>query len=214
MKLAVFDVDGTLVDSQSHIVAAMTSGLASAGLSPLPRAQVLSIVGLSLPVAIATLLPQADAPTLAQVEQGYRSHYLSARIAQDSPLFPGVPEMLRRLGGHPRLMLAVATGKSRRGMDAVLAAHGITDLFVTRECADGNPSKPHPGMLLAALDAVGADPADAVMIGDTTFDMDMAHAAGVAAWGVSWGYHRVEVLKAARIFQDVAALSEALEDWA
>ena len=214
MKLVVFDMDGTLVDSQSHIVGAMTAGLASAGLPPLPHAKVLSIVGLSLPLAIATLLPDADAATLDQVQAGYRQHYLSARMAQASPLYSGVADMLDRLSDLQGLVMAVATGKSRRGMDAVLGGHGIAGLFVARECADGHPSKPHPAMLLAALDTAGVAPSDAVMIGDTTFDMDMARAAGVTGWGVSWGYHAADTLDAARLFNEVATLADALEAWA
>ena len=135
-------------------------------------------------------------------------------MAEASPFYPGVAAMLERLTRQPGLVMAVATGKSRRGMEAVLGGHGIADLFVARECADGHPSKPHPAMLLAAVEAAGVAPGDAVMIGDATFDMDMARAAGVAGWGVGWGYHPADTLDAARMFEDVPALADALVAWA
>lgn len=194
MRLIVWDVDGTLVDSQAQIVAAMTEGFAAAGLAPLSRATVLSIVGLSLPVAIARLLPDADDATIATVADGYRGAFQAGRLRAEAPLFPGARDALARLGARDDVLMAVATGKSRRGLDAMIRAHELDGLFVALECADGHPSKPAPEMLLACCERAGVAPAQAVMVGDTSFDMQMAQAAGTMALGVGWGYHPVAEL--------------------
>lgn len=216
MRLVVFDVDGTLVDSQGLILAAMDSALAGAGLAPMPRAKVLSIVGLSLPVAVAQLLPGAPEGVQQLVVEGYKSAYAAARAAQAAPLYDGVGDCLDRLARRDDLLLAVATGKSRRGLDAVIAAHGWQGRFISLQTADAHPSKPHPSMLQAAMADAGVDAGDALMIGDTSFDMQMARNAGMAGFGVSWGYHpRAELMQAgaARIFDDYASLTQAIEEW-
>lgn len=216
MRLVVFDVDGTLVDSQGLILTAMDSAFAGAGLAPLPREQVLSIVGLSLPVAVAHLLPGALPEQQDRVVEGYKTAYAAARSAQAAPLYPGVASCLDRLATRDDLLLAVATGKSRRGLDAVIATHGWQGRFISLQTADGHPSKPHPSMLHAAMSDAGVGPADAVMIGDTSFDMQMAGNAGMAGFGVAWGYHTRDALiqtGAARIFDDFASLTQAIEEW-
>ena len=189
MKLVIWDVDGTLVDSHAIIMAAMDAGMAAAGLPPLPHRAVSGIVGLSLPVAIATLLPDAGQATRDRVAEGYRAHYLTARSAGESPLFPGARETLQRLHARDDVLMAVATGKSRRGLDALLAAHDLGGFFAVTQCADDQPSKPAPDMILACLSRTGVSAGNAVMIGDTSFDMLMARNAGVAAIGVAWGHH-------------------------
>ena len=217
MKLIVFDVDGTLVDSQGDITAAMAMAFEAEGLAPLPRAQVLSIVGLSLPQAIARLLPEEDDAKQARIVQGYKDAYMTLRAengaAQSSPLYPGVGEMLERLGGREDLVLGVATGKSRRGLDKLLEGHNLRGMFVTEQVADHHPSKPHPAMLNEAMAECGVRREDTVMIGDTSFDMEMAASAGCHGLGVSWGYHAPEALsKAARILQEIGELPDALSD--
>ena len=197
LKLVLFDVDGTLADSQGAIVASATAAFEAVG-QPVPERQViLSIVGLSLERAMATLTPELDAAVHTQMADAYRSHYADQRQlhgAEGMPLYPGAVEMLEHLASRPEVLLGVATGKSRRGLDALIEAHDLARFFVTRQVADDHPSKPHPSMILTAMAETGVEPADTVMIGDTQFDIEMAVAAGVPALGVSWGYHPVEAL--------------------
>ncbi|NDV02245.1 HAD-IA family hydrolase [Pseudoroseicyclus tamaricis] len=215
MRLVIFDVDGTLVDSQSQIHAAMMRAFSSVGLEAPALPQVRAIVGLSLEVAMARLAPDHPAETHARLAQGYRTAYYEARVAggaaSGAPLFPGAREALLALNAQPETLLAVATGKARRGLDAVIEAHDLHGLFVSRQTADTNPSKPHPAMVEACLSETGIDAAAAVMVGDTSFDMDMARAAGAAALGVTWGYHAPESLGADRLVESFAALPAAID---
>lgn len=217
MKLAVFDVDGTLIDSQHHICAAMNVAFEQAGLPPVARAQVLGIVGLSLHVAIARLAPQADEQTQARIVAAYRAAFTQVRTAGEAPLYPGARDCLDALAARPDMLLAVATGKSRRGLRAMIEAHDLHGRFVSLQSADDHPSKPTPDMLHAALDDAGVAAADAVMIGDTSFDMLMARAAGVTGFGVAWGYHPVSALQqagAAFVAPDFPALTARIVEWA
>lgn len=217
MKLVVFDVDGTLVDSQHHIVGAMNAGFDHAGLPPPDREAILRIVGLSLPVAVAELAADRPAPVQARIVEGYRGAFMAARLAGAAPLYPGARDCLDRLRGRSDITLALATGKSRRGVSAMIEAHGLNGRFASVQTADDHPSKPHPGMLHAALAETGIAAGRAVMVGDTQFDMDMARAAGVAALGVGWGYHPAEALQAAGAWQvagDFTALNTFLAGWA
>lgn len=217
MKLVVFDVDGTLIDSQHMIVAAMTAGFEHAGLVPVARETVLSIVGLSLPMAVAALAPEASAHDQGRVVEGYRSAYLRGRMHQDAALYPGAQDCLDALAARDDLMLAVATGKARRGLDALIDCHGWHGRFVSLQTADFHPSKPHPAMLQAALDEAGVEASRAVMVGDTEFDVAMGVAAGARAFGVAWGYHppaRLVAAGAALVAPDYPALTRALLEWA
>ena len=197
MKLVVFDCDGTIVDSQHLIVAAMTRGFESERLAVPARARILSVVGLSLPLAVETLVPDADSDTVHAVSEAYKRAFGELRRdpAHFEPLFDGLAEAIDVLSQRDDTLLGIATGKSRRGVDALLDRTGLTDRFVTIQTADNNPSKPNPAMLLKALSEAGdIAPADAVMIGDTTFDIDMALGARMKALGVAWGYHPVKML--------------------
>ncbi len=216
MKLAVFDVDGTLVDSQALIIGAMAQAMEGAGLPVLDRDQVLSIVGLSLPLAVATLLPDQPEARQNEVVAGYRAAFMSRRMDDEAPLYPGARACLDALAGRDDLLLGIATGKSRRGLDAMLDHHGLRGHFVTLQTADNHPSKPSPAMLLAACDEAGVDPAKAVMIGDTTFDMQMALNARTAALGVDWGYHPATALRQLDIVvaADFGQLQTMIEEWA
>jgi phosphoglycolate phosphatase len=216
VRLAVFDCDGTLVDGQADVCWAMERAFARAGL-PAPDNQVVRrIVGLSLPVAVRQLAPALSEDQVSAVTEFYRSSFRARREEGllDEPLYDGIADLLHTLrdGGWS---LAVATGKSDRGLAACLATHGIADLFVSLQTADRHPSKPHPAMLEAALFEAGAQPAQAVMIGDTSFDMLMARSIGVPAIGVSWGYHAPHELIASgavRVADNAAALAAALDE--
>jgi phosphoglycolate phosphatase len=214
LRLAVFDCDGTLIDGQASICAAMDAAFAEHGL-PLPsRNEVRRAVGLSLPLAVLRLIPDAGADVRLGVTEAYKRHFRAARAAGslEQPLFPGIAALLERLHATGWL-LGVATGMSRRGLDHCLASHGLTSLFVTLQTADSHPSKPHPAMLEAALAEAGAHASRTVMIGDTAYDMAMASTIGVRALGVDWGYHKTAELLAAgaeAVAADLAELEEYL----
>lgn len=217
-RLVVFDVDGTLVDSQRIILASMTHAFAAIGAAAPPDAEVLAIVGLSLPEAMAVLAPALPAAARAALVEGYRDSFVAARAAGGAeaaaPLYPGALAALKRLAEREGVSLGVATGKARRGLDHLLAAHGLRGFFDTEQTADGHPSKPHPSMLQAALGETGCRAERAVMVGDTEFDVAMGRAAGFATVGVAWGYHpraRLEAAGADVIIEDFAALDAALE---
>jgi len=213
MKLAVFDCDGTLVDGQASICGAMDAAFAAAGLPPPDRHGVRRAVGLSLPQALRRLLPDAPDETHQAVVEAYKHAFRAAREAGtlSEPLFDGVPALLDALR-TAGWTLGVATGKSDRGLDHCLASHGLTRHFATLQTADRHPSKPHPAMLEAALTEAVATADEAVMIGDTVFDMQMAVSAGVRAVGVDWGYHdRPELETAGAEF--VAATPRELQDY-
>lgn len=194
MRLILFDVDGTLVDSQAHIVASMEAAFLAVGRTAPSREETLSIVGLSLPQAMTVLAPDGETAVLVEA---YKSAYQDLRSSHGesaaSPLFPGIQAVLEELQTQPETLLGVATGKSRRGLDHVMEVHGLGGYFHTRQDADGHPSKPHPSMALAALEETGCS--RGVMVGDTTFDLEMGRAAGLATLGVTWGYHSVDRLR-------------------
>jgi phosphoglycolate phosphatase len=204
--LVIFDVDGTLVDSQGDIVAAMTSAFLSVDVPRPSRDTLLSIVGLSLDVAMPMLAPDATSDLHVRMVQAYKDAYMQLRadagVVQSSPLYPGALAALNALNAMPDIVLGVATGKSRRGLDKLVEGHGLDGFFVTQQVADFHPSKPHPSMILQAMTDAGAAPHNTVMIGDTSYDMDMAAAAGVRGIGVGWGYHRREKLDNAHVVID------------
>jgi phosphoglycolate phosphatase len=200
LRLVVFDVDGTLVDSQAHILAAMERAFASEGRPPPPRQAVLGIVGLSLPVAMARLA--SDIPDrIDALVSAYKDAFASLRTGSGgaalSPLFPGASACLDALSCEPWTLLGIATGKSRRGLDHLFDLHGFGGRFQTVQVADDHPSKPHPAMLEACLRDTGAEPRRSVIVGDTTYDIEMGKAAGFRTIGVGWGYHATEDLRAA-----------------
>jgi phosphoglycolate phosphatase len=198
VRLAVFDCDGTLVDGQAAVCDAMDAAFAAHGLPTPDRHLVRRSVGLSLPQAVRTLLPEADEELRQGLDQSYRHAFRAAREAGQlvEPLYTGIRELLDGLRADGWL-LGVATGKSDRGLEHCLAMHGLSGHFVTLQTADRHPSKPNPAMLDAALFEAGAMPESAVMIGDTAYDMVMAVNAGVRALGVDWGYHTPAELAAA-----------------
>jgi phosphoglycolate phosphatase len=197
LKLILFDVDGTLVDSQNIIVAAQRMAFAAHGLEPPSRELSLSIVGLSL-VEAFTVLVGSKGPVV-ELAEAYKEAFAVLRQdpAHAEPLFPGAGACLEQLSRRQDVLLGIATGKSRRGVAHLLERHDWHKVFATIQTADDAPSKPHPAMILQAMDELGVAPQDTAMIGDSSYDMAMARAAGVEAIGVSWG------------FQPVAALTEA-----
>ncbi len=212
--LVVFDVDGTLVDSQAHIMAAMEAAFAAVGRSMPPRATALSVVGLSLPLALRRLVPGAREAEAEAMVAAYRDGFQRLRLSGGTalPLFPGTGEMLEALAAAPGTLLGLATGKSRRGLDHLLETHGLARFFVTTQVADDHPSKPHPSMLLAALNETGAEAGDAVMVGDTEYDMEMGRAAGFRTVAVAWGYHGRDRLAGADVLiEGWAELAPALD---
>ena len=217
LRLVIFDVDGTLVDSQVSILASMEFAFIKAG-RPVPsREAALGIVGLSLPEAMAVLAPDASRAEQMQLAHDYKTGHTEhredgAQVA-DKALYPGAMEAIHRLD-QAGYLLSAATGKSRRGLNRFLMAHGLDRMFLGTQTADDAPSKPHPRMVLNCLDATGVDPINAVMIGDTEFDMEMGRAAGCHTIGVDWGYHdRDRVLRggAQHIAESFAELDTLIE---
>ncbi|MBV1918688.1 MAG: HAD-IA family hydrolase [Sphingomonadaceae bacterium] len=197
-RLAIFDCDGTLIDGQASICEAMEEAFAAQSLAPPERNHVRRVVGLSLPVAVLRLAPNAEPEIHDALVESYKLAFRTARSEGrlSQPLIPGILEVLESLQGAGWL-LGVATGMSDRGLTHCLASHGITDKFVTLQTADGHPSKPDPSMVNTALFDAAADAGNAVMIGDTVFDIEMAGNAGIRGIGVDWGYHTPQDLVAA-----------------
>lgn len=197
MKLVLFDVDGTLLDSQHLIHACLVETFKGMGRPPLPRAEMLSIVGLSLVPAIQRLFgDDTSADDIEKAAGFYREAFL-ARVNDPAfapPLFPGAAEAVAELRRRDDVILGLATGKSRRGVDRILESFGWEGLFATIQTADTAPSKPHPGMIVQGAGEVGLRPEDAIMIGDTSFDILMGRSAGARTIGVSWGNHPVSDL--------------------
>ena len=172
MRLVIFDCDGTLVDSQHAIYAAMGYAFTTLGLPPPSRADVLGVIGLSLPQSFAVLAPRQPLSVQAELAQLYRSDFPGKRVegTVHDPLFAGIGEVITTLARRDDILLGIATGKSRRGVARILQREGWSDHFVTIQTADDHPSKPHPSMILRA------------------------RSAGVGAIGVAWGYHEPERL--------------------
>lgn len=197
-RLAIFDCDGTLVDGQANICLAMERCFAGAGMEPPSREASRRVVGLSMIEAMQALLPTGDAATHATLAQSYKDHFTAMRAGGlvSEPLYDGIVDVIDALEADGWL-LGVATGKSDRGLALCLESHGLQPRFVTLQTADRHPSKPHPSMIEQAMADAGAEPATTVMIGDTSYDMAMARAAGATAIGVAWGYHSTAELEAA-----------------
>lgn len=194
-RLAIFDCDGTLVDSQHNICLAMEDCFQRGGLVAPERAAIRRIVGLSLAEAVCALAPDAHPELQRQLSEDYKIAFQRLRGfgMVDEPLFEGIGELIETLVADGWL-LGVATGKSDRGLAICLDHHGIAHNFVTLQTADRHPSKPHPSMIHQAMADAGAMPENTLMIGDTAFDIGMARAANVTAIGVAWGYHATHEL--------------------
>ncbi|MEM9432327.1 MAG: HAD-IA family hydrolase [Pseudomonadota bacterium] len=218
LKLVVFDVDGTLIDSIAHIETVMDQAFTANDLPKPQPGAVRNLIGVSLLGLLDKLHPGLSETQLHRLAQTYMDMFSASSttlpIQQTAPLFPGARAALEALRAREDLLLGLATGKSRRGLNRLLDAHTLDMFFVTTHVADDHPSKPHPAMLLATLTDTGVDAESAIMIGDTSFDLDMARAAGVKSVGVGWGNHPVETLQANAdaILHDFAKLPDLIDE--
>lgn len=209
IELVIFDWDGTLIDSQANIVDCMRSMVRDLALPDKTDDELSNIIGLGLYEALNTLFPEHDHVAYQNMIDRYRYHFLSS---DPSLPFPGAEEVLNELSNNDYL-LAVATGKGRRGLDKALDQSGFRHLFHATRCADETRSKPHPQMLEEILDLLGVEPDNALMIGDTEYDLQMAKHAGVHAIGVGYGVHDLERLlrcEPITVIQEIRALLDWL----
>ncbi|MBE7731875.1 HAD family hydrolase [Devosia faecipullorum] len=216
MNLVMFDMDGTLIDTGSLIAEHMATTFVGAGLAAPGPEQVRRIIGLSLPQAMLALLGSQDIEFANKLADEYRQHYRASLVSAEGRegLFPGAREALDELHGRTGMLLGIATGKGLNGVHRLTQLHGIAEHFVTLQTPDHNPSKPHPGMMLRAMEETGADKSQTLIVGDTTFDIEMGKAAGTKTIGVSWGYHNPdELLRAGAdiIVRDYADLPAAID---
>ncbi|MDI1281674.1 HAD-IA family hydrolase [Brevundimonas sp.] len=215
--LAVFDIDGTLVDSRASIFRAATEAARDLGLAEPAYDRVRQIVGLSLPKALHVLEPALTDAELADFVAAFQRSFQRMHAEQVvEPVYAGAMDTLRRLK-RDGWRLALATGQNRRGVTRNLARAGWADLFVSSHCAEDGPGKPDPAMLFAAMAASGADAASTTMIGDTSHDISMALGAGAHPLGVAWGFHtRDEQLAAGarHVADDFTDLEAALDRFA
>lgn len=214
-RLIVFDMDGTLIDSGAIIAEHMATTFLEHGLPAPTREKSNTVIGLTLEIAMQRLA-DCDEELGQALAATYRRHYraMLATGERHEPLYAGAADALTRLRGMETSLLGIATGKALHGASRILALHGLTDHFITVQTPDHNPSKPHPGMMLRACAETGVDPSRAVMVGDTTFDMELGVAAGAKTIGVTWGYHSRALLEEAGahiIVEDYADLDAAIE---
>lgn len=208
-ELIVFDWDGTLLDSAGAIVACIQAAAADVGMTPPSEERARHVIGLGLSEALRYALPELAAERHPELADRYRHHYLSRD--HELPLFQGAAELVRSLAAEGYL-LAVATGKSRKGLDRALAASGLGACFHASRCADECHSKPHPQMLEELMAELGVSPGLTLMIGDTTHDLQMARNAGVGALAVAYGAHPQEVLEQMSPLLCASSTAE-LADW-
>jgi phosphoglycolate phosphatase len=206
MRLIVFDMDGTLLDTAAIITARVEGAFRAAGLEPPPAKTIRAHVGMTLAPYLALIAGTEDADLVARLVAAYRA-IVAAEPPNAMPLFVGAREALERLADKPHTFLGIATGKGRAGVDRALEENAVARHFATMQTPDTNPGKPHPGMLLSAMAACGVSTTQTVMVGDATLDIEMAGAAGVPAIGVSWGMHAPAELRAA----GAAAIAESFE---
>lgn len=217
MYLILFDVDGTLVDSQNTILHGLQVGFETVGLPMPDRETALSIVGRSLEEAFLDLVGPSHLDKVPAMAAAYRQSKIARRQQglDVDPLYPGARAAIDRLYRRDELLLGIATGKAMRGVRHMLDKHDLHGRFITIQTADTSPSKPHPHMVLQAMAETGTEPERTLVIGDTGFDMAMARAAGAHALGVTWGYHdpsRLVEGGAERIIQAFADLDVALAE--
>lgn len=208
-RLLVFDWDGTLADSTSHIAGAIQQTCRDLGVPAPDDRSARHVIGLGHRDALGLVAPTLPAADIARFSERYRAHYLAGDA--DIPLFEGVREMLDELDRRG-LLLGVATGKTRAGLARAMAQHGIAHRFTASRCADETFPKPHPEMLLSLIDLAGVTAEETLMIGDTTHDLDLARNAGVSAVAVAYGAHPATGLAAMKPLATVHSIGE-LRSW-
>ena len=198
MKLVIFDIDGTLLDSKKMIFTAFKMASEKHNVKVPKKPAILKGVGLSLPEAVRDLYPSLPENMCLSIAQSYKDAFIRLRASKTdcllTSLFPGVLETLKILASYSDFQLALATGKSKSGVDNDLKIHNILSFFHNIQTSDDHPSKPDPAMLISLLAETGIPVSSTIMIGDTSFDMKMAKSINVMTIGVSWGYHSVEEL--------------------
>ena len=199
MKLALFDCDGTLVDSGRLIHEVMVRTFEHHGHARPHYDATKSIIGLTLDTAIARIMGVEVDDHIRAMMQHYKDIYGPVRQEPgfQEPLYDGVAEMMATLAAREDVLIGAVTGKARKGLDLIRTAHGFETVFFVSRTADDCPSKPHPAMVLECCADAGIDPADTIVIGDSVYDMMMAKSAGARALGVSWGYGEADALAAA-----------------
>lgn len=212
LRLAVFDLDGTIVNSTANIVRAVHEAAALVEVPSPAHHEIPRVIGLSLTEALGRLFPALEQPRLLQLDQAYRDCFNRFRTEADfdEPLFEGTHSLLDVLDADG-VLLGIATGKGMRGVNHVLERHGLAGRFVTIQTPDHAPGKPNPEMIYRAMAETGARPEHTVMIGDTSFDILMARAAGALALGVSWGNHPTTDLMAAGAHRMVDRMPDIME---
>lgn len=206
---AIFDIDGTLVDSRAIITSCMDAAFIDAGFCAPGYEKTRRVIGLSLGAGLKYLAPAADEATRSRILDSYRDAFFTRRSdpALASPLYDGAADLLTQLV-EVGWTLGIATGKSRRGLDAMIEQFGWKNHFAAHFCADDGPGKPHPHMVLENIRVVGADPNRTVVIGDSEHDMAMAVAAGTSAIGVDWGFGTRDEMLAAGAMSVCASMGE------
>ncbi|MCC4299291.1 HAD-IA family hydrolase [Aurantimonas coralicida] len=218
MKAVLFDCDGTIADSCGIICATMRLAFEAHGLPAPEDTATRGIIGLSLDEAIRRLHPVAEPALVATLVDGYRQAFRIQRADPDfrEHLFPGMKALVQDLAARDDVFVGLVTGKSRRGVASICEAHGLTDAFLAVRTADDCPSKPHPAMVEECCTVFGVAPRDALVVGDSIFDMEMARAAGAAALGVAWGTHEPAPLLASGAYavaETVTGLVESVDRW-
>jgi phosphoglycolate phosphatase len=207
--LVIFDWDGTLMDSTRLIATSLICACRDVGVPEPTEREAMFVIGLNMADTFSRVAPTLDEDGRRRLAERYRHHFLARE--HEAPLYDGVREMLRDLHGRGRRM-AVATGKARRGLERALDLSGLRPWFEATRCADEGFAKPHPGMLLKLLELTGVEPPRALMVGDTTHDLELAANAGVDAIAVSYGAHHEELLST-RSAKARCASVEQLHRW-
>lgn len=218
LRLAIWDMDGTIVDSREIIQTAMERAFDRIGLEPPAYDETRKHVGLDLHTVIRNLAPEAEAELLPALVEAYKAAFVERRAEPDfkEPLYAGAVETLERLA-NAGWLLGVATGKARRGLDAIFEMHPLKPYFDTVWCADDGPGKPNPFMVEQNMAAVGADPENSLIIGDAIHDMAMGRAAGIRCKGVSWGFGSTSELEASgahEVHHSFETLNASLDQFA